>query len=188
MAKILARRDVTAAKLIEAIGGDEVGEAIDGENRGDSGTVIDEADEGAGEEHAALHADEDSGVGAGKFAGGNDFLHEGIDRGPIHRGTGAGDEGHQVEVPDLNVAAPGDVCGGKDGDAAGEIKGDAEIAAIQAVNEHAAEKGHEKAGQSDDDDLQADLEGRMGGGEDEPTDATKFMPLPKSDTNMATKN
>jgi len=76
LCEMIARRDIAAAHVEEAPGGDEISEAIDAENAGDSGAIIDEADEGAGEEHAGLHTDEDSGVCAGVLAGGNYFLHE----------------------------------------------------------------------------------------------------------------
>src|ERR1700693_4787737 len=73
-------------------------------------------------------------------------------------------------MPELEMAAPGDVGSGEDGDAAGKIEEHAEIATVEAVDEHAAEKGHEQSGKRDDDDLQADLDRRMGGGEDVPAD------------------
>ncbi len=87
-------RDVTFAQKEQAIGGDEVGEAVDEENSGDADVIVDEADEGAGEEHAALHADQHGGVGSGELAWRNDFLHQCVDVGPIHRGAGAGDQRH----------------------------------------------------------------------------------------------
>jgi len=66
---------------------------------------------------------------------------------------------------------PGDIRCAKDGDAANEIENDAEVAAVEAINEHAANKRHQQARRHGDDDLQTDLDGRMRGGEDVPTDA-----------------
>jgi len=171
--KMRARGDVALADFVEAKGGEEVGGAVDGENSGDAGGVIDEADEGAGDEHAALHADEYRGVGAGELAGWDDFLDERVDGGPVHGGADAGDERHGVEMPELEVAVPSDVGGGENGAAAREIEEDAEVAAVEAVDEHAAEERDEEAGQGDDDDLQTDLYSGVCAGEDVPTDAGK---------------
>src|SRR5260221_9874746 len=76
LCEMIARRDVAAAHVEEAPGGDEIGEAIDAENAGDSGAIVDEADEGTGEEHAGLHASEDGGVCTVVLAAVNYFLHE----------------------------------------------------------------------------------------------------------------
>ena len=43
-------RDVAAAHLVEAKCGDEIGDAVDGQNAGDAGAVVGEADEGSGDE------------------------------------------------------------------------------------------------------------------------------------------
>src|SRR5271154_3878830 len=139
----LARRDVATAHLVEAEGRDEIGCAVDHQDSGYSRSVIEKADEGSGDEHAALHTHENGGVCAGELARGNDFLNERVDRGPVHGGTDAGDERHGVEMPELEMAAPGDVSGGENEEAADEIEQDAEIAAVDAVDEHAAEEGHE---------------------------------------------
>src|SRR5216683_1548864 len=55
---VVAGRNVAAAHAVETKGGGKVGESVDGENSGDAGAIVDKADEGAGDEHAALHADE----------------------------------------------------------------------------------------------------------------------------------
>jgi hypothetical protein len=79
-------------------------------------------------------------AGAGELARRNHFLHERVDGGPVHRGTGAGDQRHRVEVPELKISAPCDVSGREDEEAAGNVEANAKIAAVEAVNEHAAEK------------------------------------------------
>src|SRR5690349_5274451 len=171
---MLAGRDIAAAQMKKTISRDEVGESIDAENAGDAGAVVKEADSGTREEHAGLDADQDGGVGAGELALGDDLLNESVDGGPVHGGTGAGNEGHGVEMPELEMAAPGDIGSGEHGDAAGEIEQNAQVAAVVAVNKHASEKGHEEAGQSYDNDLEADGERGMRRGENVPADAGKI--------------
>ena len=105
------------------------------------------------------------------WLGGNDFLHQRVDGGPIHGGGDAGDQRHGVEMPELEVAVPGDVGGGQNGDATHEIESDAEIAAVETVDEYAADERDEQARQGDDDDLQADFHGGMRGGHDVPAHA-----------------
>src|ERR1700760_3880692 len=133
--------------------------------------VVDEADEGAGEEHAGLYANEDGGVASCELAGRNDFLDEGVDVGPIHGGAGAGDERHQVEMPELQVATPGDVGDGQHGKSTGDIEKNAEVPAGGAIDEHTAEEGNDEAGQRDDDDLPTDGHRGMRGGHDVPAHA-----------------
>ncbi len=71
----------------------------------------------------------------------------------------------------MQVAAPGDVGDGQDGEAAREIEQDAEVAAIDAVDQHAADEGDDQAGQSYDDDLPAYGDGGVCGGHDVPAHA-----------------
>src|SRR5277367_2627827 len=101
---MIARRDVAAPDAVKTKRGDEIRETVDDENACDSGAVIEKADEGTGDEHAALHADENGGVGAGELARRNHFLHESVDGGPVHRGAGASDQRHRVEVPELKIS------------------------------------------------------------------------------------
>ena len=168
---VIAGRNVAGAKEIQAVGGDEVGGAIDTKNSGDADVIIDEADEGAGKEHAGLHADENRGIGAGELAGRNDFLDEGVHVGPVHGRTGASDQGHQIEMPELQVAAPGDVGDGENGESTGDVEKDAEVATVEAINENAAEERNDEARKRDDDDLPADGHGGMRGGHDVPAHA-----------------
>jgi hypothetical protein len=79
-------------------------------------------------------------------------------------------------MPELEMAVPCDVRGGQDGDAARQVESDAEIAAVEAVDQHAADEGNEQARQGDDDDLQADFHGGVGGGHDEPADTGEIQP------------
>src|SRR5579859_320808 len=111
--QMFARRDVAAADAVETKCGDEVSQAVDAENSGDARTVVKEADECAGDEHAALDADEDGGVCTGELAWRYDFLHESVDGGPVHRRAGAGDQRHGVEMPEMEIAAPCDISGGE---------------------------------------------------------------------------
>src|SRR5271155_4458201 len=108
---MVTRRDVTAADAIEAERRAEVGQAVDEKDSRDPGAVVEEADEGASDEHATLHADENGGIGAGELARRNDFLDQSVDGGPVHGGADAGDERHGVEMPELKMAAPGDIRG-----------------------------------------------------------------------------
>ena len=167
--QVLARRDVAAAHLVEAKGRDEIRGAVDREDAGDADPVVQEADERAGDQHAALHPDQNGGVRASELAGRNHLLHERVHGGPIHGGAHAGDERHRVEMPELEVAPPRDVGCSEHHEAAAEIEQDAEIPAVQPVDEHAAEKRYEQARQRDNDHLQADLDGRVRGRKDVPT-------------------
>lgn len=133
--------------------------------------IVEEADEGSSDEHAALHAHQSSGVGTAELTGGNNFLDERVDGGPVHGRAGAGDERHGVEVPELEMILPGDVRGTENEEAADKIEDDAEVTTVVAVNEDAPEKGDEQAGEGDDDYLEGDFYGGVGGGQDVPADA-----------------
>src|SRR5450755_4088834 len=163
---MFARGNVAAAHLVQAKCGDEIGGAVDRQDARDASPVVDETDEGTGHQHSTLHADQHGGVRAGELIRRNHFLHQRVDRGPVHRGTRAGDEGHEIEMPETEVAAPGNVGDGEHGDAAAEVEHDAEVAAIVAIDEHASDEGDEQAGKRYDDHLHADGDGRVGGGQD----------------------
>ena len=90
---------------------------------------------------------------AGELAGGDDFLHQRVDVGPVDRGACAGEERHQIEVPDVQVAAPGDIGNSQYGKATQKIEQHAEVTAVHAVDEYATEKRNDEAGERDDDDL-----------------------------------
>src|ERR1700736_3560295 len=79
-----ARGNVAATHLEETKRGYQVGEAVDAENPGDAGSVIYEADDRAGDQHAALHADQSRGVCSRKLTRRDYFLHQSVYSGPIH--------------------------------------------------------------------------------------------------------
>src|SRR5690349_18686626 len=74
-------------------------------------------------------------------------------------------------MPKLQMSVPGDVRSSQHSDAAHKIENDAEIAAIEAIDQYAAHKRHEQTRRHGHNDLPANLHGRMCGGEDVPTDA-----------------
>src|SRR5580704_18106796 len=59
------------------------------------------------------------------------------------------------------MALPREIRDGEDSDAAREIERDAEVAAVVAIDEDAAEEGHAQSGKGDDDDLHADGDRRV---------------------------
>src|SRR5215469_699537 len=69
------------------------------------------------------------------------------------------------------MAAPRDVRGEQDEKAAHQVQHDAEVPAVEAVDEHATEEGHEETGDGHDDDLPTDFDGGMRGREDVPAHA-----------------
>ncbi len=96
---MIARRDVTLPDFVQAPRGDEISEAVDAENSGNAGFVVDEADQRSSKKHAGLYTDHDRGIGAGKLTCRDHFLHQRVDIGPIHGGAGAGDQRDEIEVP-----------------------------------------------------------------------------------------
>ena len=62
-------------------------------------------------------------------------------------------------MPEFEMAAPGDVSRGENGDSSSKIENDSEIATIVAVDQHAANEGNQQAGCGRHDDLVADLDG-----------------------------
>ncbi len=167
----LPRRNVPAAHSIEAVSRYEISYAVDCQNSGDAGRVVKEADKSSGNEHAALHSYEHGSIGAGELARRDHFLHQRVYGRPIHRGADAGNQGHGVEMPELQMAAPRDVRRGEHKKAADDIQQDAQVTAIQAIDQHAAEKRHEKSRQGNHDDLQADFYRRVRRREDVPAHA-----------------
>src|SRR5208337_847166 len=119
---MVAWRNVTLARAVEAKGRDKVSEAVDEKNALDAGAVVEETDKRAGDEHAALHSNENGGVGAGELARRYNFLHEGVDGGPVHGGASAGDQRHGIEMPELQMAVPRDVRSGQNEAAANQIQ------------------------------------------------------------------
>ena len=173
LSRVVTRGNVAAAQLEKAVGGDEIGESVNAENPGDASTVIEKADERASNEHATLNTDEDGGISSGEFAGWNDFLNERVDGGPVHRGAHAGNERHGIEVPKGEVMLPGDPGSAEDDKTADDVEHDAEVTAVVAVNENAADEGDDQAGKGDDNDLKADGDSGVSGGKDVPADACK---------------
>src|SRR6266481_1497249 len=169
--EVIAGRNVPSTKFVQAPRGDEVCQAIDAKYSGDACAIVDETDQRAGEEHSGLHANQYGSVGAGKLALGHHFLDQRVDVSPIHGGAGAGDERDEIEMPQFEMSAPGDVGGGKNGNSPREIEDDAEVAAVVAVNEYAADKGNQQPRSGRNDHLVADLDGGMRKSEDVPADA-----------------
>src|SRR5690242_5145408 len=71
-------------------------------------------------------------------------------------------------MPKLQMATPGDVRGRQHEKAADQIEQDSQIAPVEAVDQDAAEEGHEKPRDGHDDDLPTDLHRGMRHGEDVP--------------------
>src|SRR5258706_1777827 len=176
---VITRRYIAAAHAIEAIGGDEVREPIDQQNSCDAHVVVEKSDEGAGEEHTALYADEHGSVRAGDLARRHHFLYQRVYVGPVNRGAGSGEQRHRVEMPDVQVSAPGDVGGGQHRKAAREIEQHAEVAAIHAVNQYTAKKRNDEAGERYDDDLPTPRYRRVRGRHDVPAHADEIHPAAK---------
>ena len=62
-------------------------------------------------------------------------------------------------MPELEMAAPGDVSRGENGHSSSKIENDSEIAAVVAIDQHSADEGNQQAGRGRYDDLVADLDG-----------------------------
>src|SRR5256885_129231 len=71
-------------------------------------------------------------------------------------------------MPELNVAAPSNVSGGEHGNSPREVQRHAQVTPVEAIDQHAAEKGHEQPGKSHHDVLQAHLHGGVRCGHDVP--------------------
>ena len=141
---------------------------------GNARTVISKTHEGSRDEQAALHADKHSGIGGGELAWRNNFLHQRVYGGPIHGRGDAGNQRHRVQMPKREMAVPGDVCCRQYRYAARQIEGYAKVAAVEAINQNAADEWDKQAWQSDHDNLQADFYGGMRCGHDEPAHAGKI--------------
>ena len=74
-------------------------------------------------------------------------------------------------MPKREMAVPGDVCCRQYRYAARQIEGYAEVTAVEAIDQNAADEWDEQAWQSHDDNLQADLNRGMRGGHNEPAHA-----------------
>ncbi len=171
---MLARRNISAANFVQTIGGDKVSQAIDRQNAGNARAIVSKTDEGSRDKQAALHADKHSSVGGRELARRNNFLHQRIDGGPIHRGGDAGNQRHQVQMPKREMPVPGDVCCRQYRYATRQIERYAKITAVEAINQNAADEWDEQAWQSDHDNLQADFYGGMRCGHDVPAHAGKI--------------
>src|SRR5271154_5758334 len=68
------------------------------------------------------------------------------------------------------MAVPRDVRGGENHGSSAEIEQDAEIAAVETVDEHTADEGNKQAGKRDHDNLHAHGDGGMRGRKDVPAD------------------
>src|SRR5262249_27085527 len=78
--QLLARRKITAPKLIETKRRDEVRRAINGENSRNPRAIVEEAHEAPRQQHTALYSNQDRGVSAHKLAAWNHFLYQCIHR------------------------------------------------------------------------------------------------------------
>ena len=74
------------------------------------------------------------------------------------------------------MAPPRDVRRGQDEKGAHEIEQDSQVAPVDSIDQHAAEERHEKSRQSHDDDLPADLHGRVRCRQDVPAYAREVHP------------
>src|ERR1700736_4222978 len=79
-------------------------------------------------------------------------------------------------MPELQMAAPREAGRSEDEEASHDVEEDTQVTAIQAVDQHAAEKRHEQSRQGNNDDLQADFYSRVCGGEDVPANAREVHP------------
>src|SRR6266849_4653407 len=79
-------------------------------------------------------------------------------------------------MPELQMAAPGDIRGRKDEEPAYEIEQHAKVAPVDAIDQHTPEERNEKSGQGHDDHLPANFHGRMCFRKDVPAHAREFHP------------
>ena len=159
---------------MQAISRNKIGRAVDSQNSRDPCGVVEESYEGAGNEHPALYTNQHGRIRAGELARRNHFLHERVHGGPIHCRTRPGDQRHAVEVPELQPPTPGDIRGQQDEKPPHQVQHDAEIAPVDAVDQHAAKEGHEESRQGHHNDLPADFDRRVRGREDVPAHAGKI--------------
>ena len=70
--------------------------------------VVDESDDGAGDQPSALHARQQKGVGVDELFSGREFLNQRGDGRPEHPEAGRHQRVHQVEFPHLHAAREGE--------------------------------------------------------------------------------
>ncbi len=54
---MIARRNIAAANLVQTIGGDKIGQAVDRQDSGNARAIVSKTDEGSRDKQAALYAD-----------------------------------------------------------------------------------------------------------------------------------
>src|SRR5229473_8600144 len=131
-----ARGNITTAHFVKAKSGNKVRRSVDGENSRDAHAVVNKTHKRARSEHAALYAHKHCSIRSRELAWRNHFLHQGVDRRPIHRRARPRDERHGVQLPQFQMAAPRDVRGAEHGNTSGEVQQHAEVAPVQPIDEH----------------------------------------------------
>src|SRR5438874_558423 len=96
------------------------------------------------DKHSALHAHQHRCVRSGELVIRNHFLHQRIHRCPVHSGSDPRHQRHGVEMPQLQLTVRGNVRSPQHHESARRIQQYAEVAPVQAVDQHAAQKRHKQ--------------------------------------------
>ena len=138
--------------------------------------VVHEADEGAGDEPASLHAGEKKSVRLHELAFGREFLNERGDGRPEHP-EACGDESvHQIELPDFHAVLKGQDAYGDNDHGADGIEPHDQTATIFAVDNHAGEGEHQHGRNGLQDGESAERHFRVRDFEDVPGDRGRIHP------------
>jgi hypothetical protein len=143
---------------------------IDKQNSAESDVVINEADDGSGDQPSALKTRQQRGIRVREFGVGRKFLQERGDRGPEHPEARRNQNVHDEDVPDLDVVR----CG-QDGDrendhSARSVEHHAEMATVFAIDDDSAEGQQEQRRDNLAYDEQSELLLGVSGLQDEPDD------------------
>src|SRR6516165_5172609 len=164
------RGDITAAQREKAVCGNEISQTVDQKNACKTDVIVDKTNKRASEKHAGLHANKHRGIRAGELARRDYFLDERVDIGPVHRGARASDQGHEVEVPKLQMTMPCDVRDRDNRKTTGEVEDHAEVAAVIVIDKPSTEKRDDESRKRNHDNLPADSDSGMRDRHDVPAD------------------
>ncbi len=164
--------------------GDYVGGDVNQQHAAQADVVINESDDGSGDEESTLYPGKQKRIGVHELAPRREFLDQGGNRRPEHPEAGGDQCIHQVKLPDLHAVLKGEDGHCHNNHSAQGVEPHDQAAAILAVDDHSGKGQHEHGWQRLQNRKGAQCHFRMRGLQDVPGHGGRIHPAAHHGNNI----
>ena len=154
----------------------QVGGEIDQQHSAQADVIVDESDDGPGDQPPALNPRQQKGVGVDELFSRCQFLDQRRDGWPEHPETGRHQRVHQVQFPDFYLAGKGQDRNRENDDGADSIQHHDQPAPVFTVNQNSGEGQHQHGGKGLQHGKRSQRYFRVGGLQNVPGDGGGIHP------------